>query len=175
MEQKKCFKCGQIKPLSAFYKHKKSKDGHLNKCINCTKQDVAINRLRHTDDESWIESERMRGRKKYRKYRNVWNFQSSSRDICPLMANISRELKKLGYDTKGKEAHHWNYNYPFSVFILSKSAHRRLHQHLIVNRQDKYIYTKDNVRIETTEQAFEIFTDILLKLGIEEKLTLVEL
>lgn len=173
MEQKKCFKCGQIKPLSAFYKHKKSKDGHLNKCINCTKQDVAINRLRHTDDESWIESERMRGRKKYRKYRNVWNFQSSSRDICPLMANISRELKKLGYDTKGKEAHHWNYNEPFSVFLISRKAHRTIHQYLTVNRDDKYCYTLEGKRLESAEEAKQYFTSILTMCGLSERMDII--
>ena len=37
---KKCFKCGLVKELNLFYNHKQMGDGHLNKCIECTKKDV---------------------------------------------------------------------------------------------------------------------------------------
>lgn len=41
---KRCFKCGETKPLFDFYKHPKMPDGHVNKCKTCNKLDVHKNR-----------------------------------------------------------------------------------------------------------------------------------
>lgn len=35
---KHCKTCGQVKPLSEFYRHARMKDGHLNKCISCCRE-----------------------------------------------------------------------------------------------------------------------------------------
>lgn len=36
--EKRCFVCGVVKPLDAFYAHPKTTDRHLGKCKECTKR-----------------------------------------------------------------------------------------------------------------------------------------
>ena len=43
--KKTCFKCQQEIDLCEFYVHKQMFDGHLNKCIECTKRDVLEHRF----------------------------------------------------------------------------------------------------------------------------------
>ena len=50
MKKKACFKCGQVKPLSQFYKQQKMADGHLGKCKDCTKVDVTAHRQANIEE-----------------------------------------------------------------------------------------------------------------------------
>jgi hypothetical protein len=58
---------------------------------------------------------------------------------------------------------------------MSRKAHHRLHQHIVMNRQDKYCYTDDGVRIESPLQAKKIYENILKCAGLNESITLIEL
>lgn len=171
---KKCFKCGRVLPIDQFYKHKQMGDGHLNKCIECTKKDEHERYAKKSLDEEWMEKERARGREKYKRlnYKDAtWN--NKTRKINPLEGMTSRDLRSKGFDTEGKEAHHWNYNEPKSVFLLSKKAHKRIHQYIIVNYDDKFCYTKDGEKLDTVEKAKTYFKGILDKYGINDELKVI--
>ena len=149
-------------------------DGHLNKCKDCTKKDAKKDYERKSADEEWMAKERIRGREKFKRLGYAGRFKSQ-RAICPQGANLSKSLKARGIDTKGKEAHHWNYNNPKSVFLISKKAHKRIHLHMTVNRDDKYCYTDDGKRIETPEQAATYYRAILDEYGMTENLNVINI
>lgn len=71
MTTKRCFKCMCDKPLEDFYAHAKMRDGRLNKCIECTKRDVAehrqanLERLRAYDRLRASTHHRVAARKEY--------------------------------------------------------------------------------------------------------------
>jgi hypothetical protein len=109
-----------------------------------------------------MEKERARGREKYHRlgYKDRDWANKTRRDFCGI-DNVSRSLKVRGYDTSGKEAHHWNYNKPRSVILLSPLAHHRIHQYIKASRSDKYIYTLDGECLDTEEKTISYYKKVL--------------
>ena len=149
-------------------------DGHLNECKECVKKRMRKQYTIKSTDEAWLEKERARGREKFKRLGYAGKFKSQ-RILCPKGSNVSRSLKVRGIDTNGMEAHHWNYNSPKSVFLVSKKAHRRIHLHMTVNRDGKYCYTDDGKRLETPEQAASYFKTILDGYGMTENLNVINI
>ena len=169
MDYKKCFRCGRTLPMDDFYKHQRMGDGHLNKCKECTKADSRERYAIKSTDKEWVGKERQRNREKFRRLNYKGRFLQV-RSICHENANISKRLRSKGIDTTGKEAHHWNYNLPYSVFLLSRKAHRRIHLHLKVNYEDKFCYTDNGERLDTEDKAKMYFSKILKGYGMSENL-----
>lgn len=176
MKEKRCFKCGRVLPISDFYVHPKMADGHLNKCKDCTKEDVHSNYLRKSESEEYMNIERKRGRDKYRRLGYVKN-RSRTKPLTDVGSarNVSRDLRNIGIDLAGRECHHWNYNYPKSVFILSRKAHKRLHKHLALNTRTGVLTSENGEQIKSVKQAKKIFQEILRLEGITEDIELYEL
>jgi hypothetical protein len=55
---KVCTKCGEKKPLDAFYRHPFGKQGRQSKCADCAKADVKANRAARIEYYSAYEKER---------------------------------------------------------------------------------------------------------------------
>ena len=131
MYSKICFKCGIDKPITDYYVHKKMGDGHLNKCKQCTKNDVSKRYETLADDESFIEKERLRGRVKYAKYKYKNKIQH------PENRSTAQYLRTKGINLKNKEIHHWNYNFKNDVFIISPRAHKLIHKYITFDEESK--------------------------------------
>lgn len=169
---KECFKCHRLLSIDMFYEHPKMRDGHLNKCKDCTKRDSNINYEKHCYDESWMEKERCRGREKFKKYR--YRYPKSYQTNKIILSR--RYIERRGYDLSGKVIHHWNYNLPYSVFVMSPRAHRRIHIHLHTSVENYLQYTDNNLVLDTTEKCERYYKKILDEYGLKnEKFILIEI
>jgi hypothetical protein len=133
---KVCFKCGETLPLSAFYAHKQMADGHLNKCKECTKADVA-NNYRKAPAVHLAASRRRHERYKAAGLCARW--QQNQRTAHPdrylartATANAIRDgrLTRMPCEVCGclkSQAHHEDYTKPLEVRWLCFVHHRQAH------------------------------------------------
>lgn len=132
-----CFKCKTNKPMLEFYKHSEMKDGHLNKCKECTKKDVRLDRqnspnAREYDKKRFKENKKRR--EKIQDRSNEWNKKNPlGYKAHYLVSNAIRDgrLKKMPCEVCcGKaHAHHDDYAKPLNVRWLCPVHHQQLHHH----------------------------------------------
>ena len=129
---KKCFKCGEVKNLSDFYKHKAMSDGHLNKCKECTKEDV---KERRRTNPKVQEYDRLRGNrqdpdylKQYReKYPNKYKAHNLVNNGIRDGKISSKNSCEECFSEFSFEAHHDDYSKPLDVRWLCALCHKRWH------------------------------------------------
>jgi hypothetical protein len=153
---KKCIKCNKDKNLIDFYRHKKMADGHINKCIDCSKIGFRDNYKKYRENPDFIEKEMARGREKYYRlnYKEKHKKDSVSKSIIitnyhnkyPEKRAARNKSTTLSPKIKGNHLHHWNYNvgYEKDVIELTLKQHYTAHRFLIYDQEKKLYRRKDD-------------------------------
>lgn len=161
MESKKCFKCGNVKPLIEFYKHPKMKDGHVNKCISCNKNDIHLNYELKSKDKNFLEKERLRGREKYKRLNYKDRQKEIDKDLHWKKTSKYKNLNRKFKLEKGLELHHWNYNYEFleDILILTRKQHKKAHKYLVLDKVKMIFKTIDGVYLDSKVKHIQYLLD----------------
>lgn len=133
---KKCFKCGEEKPLDDFYKHSQMADGHLNKCKECNKSDVQRNyrarkeQYREYDRSRQQRPERRAAKLIYGKMRKQ-RFPHKAK-ANEMVSNAIRDGRLIRQPCevcgeRKSQAHHDDYFKPLDVRWLCFVHHREVH------------------------------------------------
>jgi hypothetical protein len=159
---KVCFKCNVEKPLSEYYKHAQMGDGHLNKCKDCTKVDTKKRTDVLSESAEWKESERKRGREKYRR---LYVGTGKSKPECNKRWEEKFSEKKLATDASSNmkkpfesaEKHHWSYNEEHfkDVIWLTKKEHMKGHRFIIYDQERKMYRRIDTNELLDTKEKHE--------------------
>ena len=91
---KTCFKCNTVRPLMDFYKHPAMADGHLNKCKQCTKNDVSEHRINNLEKVRQYDRDRAKNperRKVATAITKAWRQEDKRRSQCH--SAVSRAVK----------------------------------------------------------------------------------
>lgn len=130
--EKKCFKCGEVKDLSAFYKHPRMADGHLNKCKECNKRDAI--RTRKAKIDHYREYDRKRGNRLTSEYHKERAKKFPKKARAKRMVayhvragNLSRKPCEVCRTTEHIHAHHDDYDKPLEVRWLCAAHHHQWH------------------------------------------------
>lgn len=150
--EKQCFKCGEVKELSAFYKHPKMPDGHVNKCKECNKLDVRENRKKREayykeyDKKRGMEPHRVEARKLYQnseqgkaiinQIKSKWIEKNPIKRAAQIMVgNAVRDgriskpasCESCGSSPRRLHGHHDDYAQPLTVRWLCPKCHKDWH------------------------------------------------
>jgi hypothetical protein len=137
--EKECFKCKTVKPLTDFYKQSKMADGHLNKCKNCTRNDVSSNRSKNLSKYRAYDKERGKLQERIKantESTRAWRAEDKRRQFAH--GSVSRAIRSGALvrnpcERCGEQksvAHHEDYDKPLDVMWLCQPCHKQRHKEL---------------------------------------------
>lgn len=137
--EKECFKCKTVKQLTEFYKHSAMADGHLNKCKDCTKQDVSEHREKNLERIRAYDRDRGKQPKRIKlssELTRFWRAEDTRRQRAHNM--VARAIRKgeltrmpcIRCNKEKTEAHHDDYDKPLDVMWLCTPCHKQRHKEL---------------------------------------------
>jgi hypothetical protein len=149
---KECRECGDMFPLSDFYKHTGMGDGHLNKCKTCVKTRVKKHRyenlelIQDYDRQRDDLPHRVEARKKYgkdsknrdifRESKRKWDANNPQKKRAHGLVSDAIKLGKLEKtsciicENEKTEGHHEDYSKPLEVVWLCDFHHKKRHRQL---------------------------------------------
>jgi len=137
--EKQCFKCKTVKPLNEFYKHSKMKDGYVNKCKECNKNDVAANRNKNIEKVRAYDRERAKNPERIKSAMEIsksWRSEDKRRTVCHNA--VSRAIRNgslfrqpcVRCGEQKSLAHHEDYDKPLEVVWLCQPCHKQRHKEI---------------------------------------------
>jgi predicted ATP-dependent serine protease len=141
ISSKKCFKCGEVKSRSEFYKHSAMGDGLLGKCKECTKTDANAHRNANIEKIRQYDRDRAKNPDRAKTayaISNAWRKEDKRRSsahnkVARAIRSgvIEKELCCVCH-SEHSFAHHESYDHPLDVTWYCQPHHKARHKEMAI-------------------------------------------